>query len=143
MASIFTRIVRGELPAEKVYETETEVAFLDINPYAEGHTLVVPKREVASFDELPATELRSLITVVQTVTRGIVRAMNTPHYNLALNNGRPAGQEVFHVHFHIIPRHENRARAWERKRYSSEEMKAVAEKIRRALRELETEASAR
>ena len=104
MASTFTRIVRRELPGEIVYETAGEIAFLDIFPASEGHTLVVPKREVAAFDELTPDEVASLMRAVQHVARGIVRALGTPHYNIAINNGAPAGQVVFHVHVHVIPR---------------------------------------
>lgn len=106
MASIFTRIINREVPGEIVYEDDHALAFLDINPKSEGHTLVVPKLEVAAFDALPPHALAPLMTAVQKVARAVTRAMNTPHYNLSLNNGAPAGQVVFHVHFHIIPRHE-------------------------------------
>ncbi len=134
MASIFTDIINGKASAEKVLETEGELAFLDIYPKSEGHTLVVPKREVAEFDALPAKDMRSLITTVQTVARGIVRAMGTPHYNVVVNNGRPAGQVIFHVHFHIIPRHQGGGRS--PGPYPPEKMAEIGEKIRRALEEL-------
>ncbi|MCZ6730025.1 MAG: HIT domain-containing protein, partial [SAR324 cluster bacterium] len=84
MSTLFTRIIRGDLPSEKVYETGSELAFLDINPKSEGHTLVVPKLEVAGFDALPTADLQSLIATVQLVTRGIIKAMGTPHYNIFL-----------------------------------------------------------
>jgi histidine triad (HIT) family protein len=106
MASLFTRIIRHELPADLVYEDEHAVAFLDIHPKAEGHTLVVPRCEVAAFHELPAEEAAHLARALRTVAAAVTRAMGTPHYNLSLNNGPPAGQVVFHVHFHIIPRRE-------------------------------------
>lgn len=105
MASIFTRIIRGEAPAQRLYETEHELAFLDIHPKSTGHTLVVPKHEVASFHELPPERAASLAAAVNVVARAVVAAMGTPHYNLVLNNGAPAGQVVFHVHMHIIPRY--------------------------------------
>ena len=106
MASLFTRIIERELPAEIVYEDDHSIAILDINPKAEGHTLVMPKEEVADFHALPPEVLAGLMNAVQTVARGIMKAMDTPHYNLDLNNGAPAGQVVYHVHFHIIPRRE-------------------------------------
>jgi histidine triad (HIT) family protein len=106
MASTFTRIINRELPGEIVYEDEHAVAFLDLHPKAEGHTLVVPRQEVASFDDLPPEALTHLVAAVQKVARAVTRAMGTPHYNLSLNNGAPAGQVIFHVHFHIIPRRE-------------------------------------
>ena len=106
MATVFTRILNRELPGEIVYEDERVAAFLDIAPRAEGHTLVVPRAEVAEFHALPPEDAAALARALQIVARGVTRAMGTPHYNLTLNNGSAAGQVVFHVHFHIIPRQE-------------------------------------
>ncbi len=138
MPSIFSKIIRGELPAEKVYETASELAFLDINPKSEGHTLVVPKLEVADFGALPLPELASLIGAVQLVTRGVTRAMGTPHYNLFLNNGAPAGQVIFHVHFHIVPRHQGGGRPGLPGGYEAGRIEDVGEKIRAAIGELQS-----
>ena len=137
MPTLFSKIIRGEVPAEKVYETASELAFLDINPKAEGHTLVVPKLEVASFEALPQAEMQSLIGTVQLVARGLMRALHTPHYNLMLNNGAPAGQVIFHVHFHIIPRFEGSARGWASGSYGEGQLAEVGEKIRAAIKGLD------
>jgi histidine triad (HIT) family protein len=104
MPSIFTRIIRREAPAEIVYETDKVIAFLDIFPATDGHTLVVPKVEIPNFEDLPSDDAAALVVAMQQVVRGVTRAMGTPHYNLRLNNGSPAGQVVFHVHFHVMPR---------------------------------------
>ncbi len=136
MASIFTKIIRQELPAERVLETENELAFLDINPKSAGHTLVVPKLEVADFAQLPGPQLQSLIGTVQFVVRAVTRAMETPHYNVALNNGAPAGQVIFHVHFHVIPRYADGGRGLAGRQYPEGKLLEVGEKIRRAVREL-------
>lgn len=104
MASVFTRIIRRESPAEIVYETDRVIAFLDIFPATDGHTLVVPKREVSDFQDLPAEDAAALMLALQRVVRGVTKGMGTPHYNLRLNNGPAAGQIVFHIHFHIMPR---------------------------------------
>ena len=136
MSSLFTKIINGELPSEKLYETKSELAFLDINPKAEGHTLVIPKLEVASFEDLPQADMHSLISSVQVVTRGIVRAMHTPHYNLVLNNGAPAGQVIFHVHFHVIPRYEGAGRGWASGSYKEGRMAEVGATIRDAIKAL-------
>lgn len=135
MASIFSKIIARDLPGNLVYETDSELAFLDINPSTVGHTLVVPKREVAAFHELPEAEAASLAAAVQVVAKGVIRAMDTPHYNLALNNGAPAGQVVFHVHFHVIPRYEGQPRV-RHGAYGPGEAAQVAEKIREALQGL-------
>ena len=104
MASIFSRIIQGELPCEKIDETDNEICLLDISPFTEGHTLVIPKREVARFEELPETEALSLMQTMQRVSKAVCKAYGGADYNIQLNNGPGAGQEVPHVHFHIIPR---------------------------------------
>ena len=104
MASIFSRIIQGELPCEKIDETDNEFCLLDISPFTEGHTLVIPKREVARFEELPETEALSLMHTMQRVSKAVCKAYGGADYNIQLNNGPGAGQEVPHVHFHIIPR---------------------------------------
>ncbi len=134
MASVFTQIVRGEIPAEKVYETRSELAFLDIHPKSPGHTLVVPKLEVASFVDLPPEAAASLMTTLQTVAKGVTQAMGTAHYNLVLNNGARAGQVVFHVHFHVIPRYEGFARGGG----PSAPLAEIAESIRNAIATLQS-----
>ncbi len=136
MASIFSKIIGGELPAERVCETENELAFLDIHPKSAGHTLVVPKLEVADFHQLPAPQMQSLMDTVKFVTRAVTHAMKTPHYNLSLNNGAPAGQIVFHVHFHIIPRYGGGAGRLPGRETPDGGLGEVGEKIRRAVREL-------
>ena len=136
MASLFTKLINGEIPAERIYETDHELAFLDINPKSRGHTLVVPKLEVASFHELPPDAACSLVVTLQKVAAGIVRAMGTTHYNVVLNNGAIAGQIVFHVHFHIIPRYEEADRSRGRGLGDSETLGTVGEEIRRALEHL-------
>ena len=104
MASIFSRIIQGELPCEKIDETDNEICLLDISPFTEGHTLVIPKREVARFEELPETEALSLMHTMQRVSKAVCKAYGGADYNIQLNNGPDAGQEISHVHFHIIPR---------------------------------------
>ena len=103
--SIFARIVRGEIPCQRVYEDDALLAFLDVNPLAEGHTLVLPKRPVERLEDLPAEEAAALARALPEIVRRILAATGASAYNLLLNNGRDAGQEVPYVHFHIIPRH--------------------------------------
>ncbi|HEX9842211.1 MAG TPA: HIT family protein [bacterium] len=135
MPSTFTRIIRRELPAHVVYEDAHAIAFLDLHPKAEGHTLVVPRHEVASFHELPPEDAAHLARALRTVAGAVSRAMGTPHYNLALNNGAPAGQVIFHVHFHIIPRHEGVPRSRMPLSLSAARMDAIAAVIRAAVAE--------
>jgi histidine triad (HIT) family protein len=134
MASIFTRIIRREAPAEIVYEDERTIAFLDIFPVFDGHTLVVPKVETADFHALPAEDAAALAVATQRVAMGVTRAVGTPHYNLRLNNGREAGQVVFHVHMHVMPRRPGAVH--DKRPLDPARGKELGAKIRAALKEL-------
>jgi histidine triad (HIT) family protein len=99
----FCAIVAGTAPAFPVYEDPENVAFLDIAPFNRGHTLIIPKRHVMGLIELEGEERHTFITAVANVCR-LVEERVSPHYNIACNRGEPAGQVVFHLHFHVIPR---------------------------------------
>lgn len=103
-ANIFAKILRGELPAIKIFEDDAALAFMDIFPQSRGHTLVIPKKSTATnlLDEESAT-LMELIVRVQRVTRAVVMALAPDGVRVVQFNGNPAGQTVFHLHFHIIP----------------------------------------
>ena len=134
MASIFTQIINREIPAQVVYENDHVISFMDINPKSLGHTLVVPKMEVAAYQDLPPDVAAHLASACQLVVRGVTRAMKTPHYNLTLNNGTPAGQVIFHVHFHVIPRYEGADRS-ERPKVDSGKLQEMADSIKQAIDE--------
>jgi histidine triad (HIT) family protein len=103
--NIFARIIRGDIPCHKVYEDADTIAFMDIMPQAEGHTLVVPK--VAGEDILttPPASLAAAIQTAQKVARAVKQVFSPPGVMIAQLNGAAAGQSVFHLHFHVIPRH--------------------------------------
>lgn len=103
MATIFDKILDGALPCHRVYEDEHVLAFLDIAPLAPGHTLVIPKERRAHLHELSDEAGAALGRVLPRITRAVLAATGAQHYNLLQNNGAPAHQAVFHVHFHIIP----------------------------------------
>jgi histidine triad (HIT) family protein len=105
--NIFAKILRGEAPAARVFEDEHVVAFMDVFPQAKGHTLVIPKHSAARnlLDEDPAV-LAPLILGVQRVTRAVRAALNPDGIVVTQFNGQAAGQTVYHLHFHIIPRWE-------------------------------------
>ncbi|ALL01546.1 histidine triad (HIT) protein [Pyrodictium delaneyi] len=132
---IFCKIIRGEIPSVKIYEDENVVAFLDIYPINPGHTLVVPKRHVEYLHELKDDEAAALINAVKKLAPRIVEAMGADGYNVVTNNGRAAGQVIFHVHFHIVPRFEDDKCRFdcERSKPSMEELEKVGEQIRRAI----------
>lgn len=103
--TIFSKILRGELPSHKVYEDPLVFAFLDIMPLCPGHTLVIPKQEVATVDELSDESAAAIGRVLPRLSRAVMKATGTNEYNILQNNGAGAHQAVFHVHFHIIPKY--------------------------------------
>jgi|TARA_Y100001949_G_scaffold83140_1_gene70263 histidine triad (HIT) family protein len=134
MASIFTKIIQGEIPCEKIIETDSEIAFLDIMPCAEGHTLVIPKLAVKRLEDLPESEALSLMRTMQHVAKAVSAAFDGIDYNLILNNGANAGQEVEHVHFHVLPRPQGSPRPFhQRANYAEGGMQEVGAKIRNCL----------
>lgn len=106
MASIFTRIVNGEIPAHRVYEDDQTLAFLDINPASRGHTLVIPKQEFADLLTTPPELLAAVALTSQKVAQAIMDVLRPDGINVVQNNGAAAGQVVFHYHMHLIPRWE-------------------------------------
>ena len=103
--SIFSRIIRGEIPSHKIYEDDRVFAFLDVNPLSDGHTLVIPKEEAATLDQLSDESAAAIGRALPRIARAIMKATGATAYNLLQNNGVAAHQAVFHVHFHIIPKH--------------------------------------
>ncbi len=104
---LFCQIARGDRHAHTVFEKEGTVAFLDIFPCTPGHTLVIPRQHYPTLDEMPAEEAGRLFHVAAVVAGKVQAAMGAAGFNLGVNNGKAAGQEVFHVHIHIIPRYPN------------------------------------
>ena len=104
--NIFARILRGEVPAHTVCEDEHTLAFMDVMPQADGHTLVIPKAEAENLFELAPEALAATILTTQRVARAVQTAFDAPGILIAQLNGRAAGQRVFHLHFHVVPRRE-------------------------------------
>lgn len=102
--TIFSRILRGELPSHKVYEDEWVLAFLDVNPLSPGHTLVIPKEPAATLDKLSDEASAAIGRVLPRISRAVLAATGASDFNILQNNGRGAHQAVDHVHFHIIPK---------------------------------------
>ena len=102
--TIFSKILRGEIPCHKVYEDEQVLAFLDINPLSRGHTLVIPKEAKATLDQLSDESAAAIGRVLPRISRAVLAATGATEFNLLQNNGPGAHQAVFHVHFHIIPK---------------------------------------
>jgi histidine triad (HIT) family protein len=126
MPSIFTRIIRGEIPCHKVAEDERYFAFLDINPLREGHTLVVPKLEVDKFFDLPVDELAGMMSFAQAVAKKIASVVPCDRVGLCV-----IGLEVPHAHIHLIPidHMSDMDFARPKLRCTPEELAAIAERI--------------
>jgi histidine triad (HIT) family protein len=127
MASIFTRIIKGEIPSYKVAEDDRYFAFLDINPLREGHTLVVPKMEVDKFFDLPADVLAGLMPFAQNVAKKIERVVPCDRIGITV-----IGLEVPHAHVHLIPINGMRDFSQPKLKLTPEEFNAIAERIRNA-----------
>ena len=102
--TVFSMILRGDIPCHKIYEDEQVLAFLDINPLSPGHTLVIPKEPAVTIDTLSDDSAAALGRVLPRISRAVMKATGTEEYNLLQNNGSNAHQAVMHVHFHIIPK---------------------------------------
>src|SRR3954454_15007335 len=102
--TIFSKILRGEIPCHKIYEDERVLAFLDVNPLTRGHVLVIPKEPAATLDALSDDSAAALGRVLPRLCRAVKRVTGVEAYNVLQNNGAGAHQAVFHVHFHIIPK---------------------------------------
>ncbi|MFB6090030.1 MAG: HIT family protein [Halobellus sp.] len=133
--TIFEQIIDGDIPGRIVHETETVAAFLDANPLAPGHTLVVPKDPYERLDEMPDDVAADVWAAVQELTPRIEDAVDADATTIGVNNGEAAGQEVPHVHVHVVPRFEGdgggpiHAVAGARPDLSDEEMEEIAADI--------------
>jgi histidine triad (HIT) family protein len=102
--TIFSRIIRGEIPCHRVYEDDKVLAFLDVSPLSAGHTLVIPKEAVATLDRLSEDAAAAVGRVLPRIARAVLAVSGAPAFNVLQNNGALAHQAVPHVHFHVIPR---------------------------------------
>ncbi len=132
MDCVFCKIVRHQLPAQILFENEKVISILDINPIHYGHALVIPKLHCTDFLHIPESDLHDVLHVTQIVARAIVNTLNLEGYNIFSNNGKIAGQSVFHFHMHVTPRYpdDNIQFVLELKSYTANTMKEYADKIR-------------
>ena len=134
-ACIFCKIVKGKIPAAKVYEDGKLISFLDIMPANKGHCLVVPKQHYETLLEVPDEDLGILINAAKKVAKALSLSVGNGAFNLVINNGKAAGQLVAHAHIHLIPRFKgDRLRLqWSHKKYEDNEMQEFQEKIKKFL----------
>ncbi len=132
---IFCKIIAKEIPSHMVWEGADVVAFLDIRPSQIGHTLVVPREHVADYLDASPDIIARTAQESQKIARAAVDAVAADGFNLMVNTKPAAGQVIFHMHWHIIPRFVNDGlRHWPPKTYAAGEAEAIAEKMREALR---------
>ena len=132
---IFCKMVAGEIPVVKVYEAESVLAFLDIGPVSDGHTLVIPKQHFEKLHDCPPELLGEVASRLGKIAAAVAAAMGSEGYNLLCNNGRAAGQLIEHLHFHIIPRNvgDGVFDRWPAYKYPDGKIEALAEAIRKNL----------
>lgn len=106
MNCIFCKIAAGEIPSEKVGENEGAFAFLDITPLTRGHVLVIPKEHAERFADMSGPSARAVMDLAQATVHRMSTGLDVPGVTIAVNDGRAAGQEVMHVHMHLVPRNE-------------------------------------
>ena len=134
--TIFSKILRGEIPCHKVYEDDHVLAFLDVGPLSKGHTLVIPKEPAVTLDALDDESAAAIGRVLPRLCRAVMKATGTSAYNILQNNGADAHQAVMHVHFHIIPKpsdDEGLGVGWPSRRLDQAGAPALAQAIRDAL----------
>jgi histidine triad (HIT) family protein len=134
--NIFAKILRGELPCHKVYENDDFIAFMDVMPQASGHTLVVPKAPSRNLLDADTETLQKLMPFTRRIARAVMKAFDADGVTLMQFNEPAGGQTVFHLHMHVIPRHDGvPLMRHEGGMEKTEVLMANAEKIRTALKE--------
>ena len=132
--NIFAKILRGEIPCTKVYEDDETFAFMDIMPRCDGHTLVIPKNAARNVLDVADGDLAAVMRTVQKIARAQIKAFSADGITIQQFNESAGGQVVFHLHFHVIPRHEGVAmKPPATEMAKPEALAAAAEKIKTAL----------
>ena len=127
---VFCAIAAGEIPSFKIYEDELVLAYLDINPFSKGHTLVIPKEHSTDLLDTSDNTLAVLAARVKKVAAHLKSALPCDGFNILQNNGEAAGQTVMHIHFHIVPRYGKEEIRFTSRKGDMEELKALADRIR-------------
>jgi len=132
---LFCKMVAGEIPVTKIYEDDEVLAFLDIGPISDGHTLVIPKQHFDKLHDCPSEVLAQIASRLGKIAGAVSAAMNSEGYNVLCNNGRAAGQVIEHLHFHIISRSagDGLLSRWPSYEYQAGEIESIAARIRKYL----------
>lgn len=132
---IFCKIISGQIPSATLYEDDLFRVILDVSPATKGHALVLPKRHLQDLFQLDGEESKQALSVISKVADAIKKTLSCDGINILQNNGAAAGQSVFHLHFHIIPRYEddNVTIPWRSVSYEDGEANQLADKIKALL----------
>jgi len=134
MVSIFTKIIEGEIPSTKLYEDNKCIVILDINPMNKGHALVIPKEEHETTMECPDDILKHLMAIANKVAKKQIEELGSEGYNILINNKPASGQEIPHVHVHVVPRYSSDgysyANGFGNVKYEEGEIQKYGEKLR-------------
>lgn len=131
---LFCEIVKGTIPSHTVYEDDAVVAFLDIRPVNPGHLLIIPKAHVSNYLEAPIETVAMLARVTRQLAPAVLKAVGANAFNIGVNCGRDAGQVVFHLHFHLMPRFpDDGHQLWKGREEYAATLPEVAEKIKQSL----------
>lgn len=131
---VFCKIIKGEIPSEKIYEDAAAIAFLDIAPVHPGHALVVAKTHHETLSETPDELACYLMSIVKKIMPAILKSTDAQGINVGINNGLAAGQVVPHIHYHVIPRFSNDGlKFWPQQKYQEGQIKNIGARIRTLL----------
>ena len=128
---VFCRLAKKEAPASYIYEDKEVAAFLDMNPINEGHTLVIPKNHYENIYEIPEEKVAHLFRIVKKIAHAVKKGVNAEGISIIQNNEKAAGQIVFHLHVHIVPRYGKPKSCRPREICESSKLDNVAAKIRK------------
>ena len=131
--NIFAKILRGEIPCARVYEDDDTLAFMDIMPRVDGHVLVIPKTPCRNILDASPEQIAAVMATVQKISRAVMKAFDAPGVTLQQFNEAAGGQEVFHLHVHVLPRHPGQRLRPPGVMAERDVIEANAERIRAAL----------
>ncbi len=127
---IFCKIVKDEIPSEKIYENETFLAFLDISPVSKGHLLIIPKKHFENIYDIKDSYLKEIISVAKIIAESLKKSLNTSGVNILHASGIDAQQSVFHFHIHLIPRYkDDKLDIWPKSDYKELNLDEIKNKI--------------
>lgn len=123
---LFCKIIKGDIPSHKIFEDDNTYAFLDIGPVSKGHTLIIPKEHATDLNSGSSEAAQSIMKILHLIAPKIMKALGATGYNLGMNHGVDAGQDVFHTHLHLMPRYPGDKRSFVKTHPSQEELTKVA-----------------